>query len=245
MENQGKILLYDGSFNGFLTTIYEIYEKNIIVMNIQKTGTCQNALFTEIDTIGTQVAKAERVWNNLRHKNYNALKNIYFAFLSEQKSIEWLLYQYIQKLYARDVMADLYDENTTALKIGQIAKAVEREKLSLEAKLQFQITEDDVYLEIIEPEFNIIPLVSKHFRTLHRGKEWIIYDAKRNYGIHYCGGAMEFVVLDLENNFLFEHKRKDRKKIRKDHNPELWNDYFKSNHIRSRIHKMLPSRAVA
>ncbi|MGB5388277.1 MAG: DNA metabolism protein, partial [Eudoraea sp.] len=64
MEKE-KILLYDGSFNGFLTCIFTAFEQKINVVGIQRKSQVQKGLFTETQTILTQVNKAKRVWNGI------------------------------------------------------------------------------------------------------------------------------------------------------------------------------------
>ncbi len=209
MENLGKILLYDGTFNGFLTTVFKIFEEKIEVQDIQKIGYGQNALFTELDMVETNLNTAKRVWEGLSHKNHTALKNIYFAFLSEQKGMALLLYQFIRKLYALPTFQSIEEEAIVASKISQASNLVRREKISLESQLKMQLTNDNVYMEVIEPSFNVLPLISKHFRTQYGEKEWIIYDAKRDYGIHYQNSYLEIIELDLENNFFLNPNRNE------------------------------------
>ncbi|HCO84485.1 MAG TPA: DNA metabolism protein, partial [Arenibacter sp.] len=54
MENP-KVLIYDGSFNGFLTTVFKIFEEKIPVANIQKNKELQKGLFSEAITVFTQM----------------------------------------------------------------------------------------------------------------------------------------------------------------------------------------------
>ena len=97
MKNE-TTLLYDGSFNGFLTAVYVAFEERLHVVGIEKNEQGQNELFSETETIFTHVEKAKRVWNGVRQKSYNAITNIYFAYLSETKGIELMLYGYIKEL---------------------------------------------------------------------------------------------------------------------------------------------------
>ncbi len=96
MERE-KILLYDGSFNGFLTAIFIAFEQKVNVVDIQRKSQVQKGLFTETQIILTQVHKAKRVWNGISQRSNNAMKNIYFAFLSETAGIEQLLYHIFKK----------------------------------------------------------------------------------------------------------------------------------------------------
>ncbi|MEL6917199.1 MAG: DNA metabolism protein, partial [Bacteroidota bacterium] len=102
MEN-AKILIYDGSFNGFLTCIFKAFDEKLAVSDIQKDSKSQEGLFSETEVIFTQTENAKRVWNGIQRKSNLAIKNIYFAFLSEAKGIELLLYGYVRKMFRRTI----------------------------------------------------------------------------------------------------------------------------------------------
>ncbi len=232
-------LVYDGSFNGFLTAIFVAFEERLKVADIQRNGQTQNGLFSEAERIITDTNKAKRVWNGIRAKSYNAITNIYFAFLSETEGVEFVLYHYITTLMAtkRDKQADYSDE--TVLYINQLARKVGREKHRMEAFVRFQLTKDNVYFANIEPDFNVLPLISKHFRNRYADQQWLIYDVKRKYGIFYNLEGVELVSLDLKELY---HNRTQKNKAFTETEyqyQELWNDYFKSTHIKSRINRKL------
>ena len=86
--NASKILVYDGSFNGFLTAVFIGFEKKLTHADIQKNNQLQSGLFAETETIFTNVEKAQRVWNGVRKKSNNAIKNI----LYQDKSILRMCY---------------------------------------------------------------------------------------------------------------------------------------------------------
>ena len=143
-----KTLIYDGSFNGFLTAVFVAFDEKINVADIQKNGQGQNGLFSETETIFTNVDKAKRVWNGIRSKSYNAITNIYFAFLSEEEGIELLLYTYIQKLMAAKKGIEMDYSDGFVLKISQLARSVGREKHRMEAFVRFQLTKDNIYRQM-------------------------------------------------------------------------------------------------
>jgi probable DNA metabolism protein len=199
MENP-KILIYDGSFNGFLSTVFRIFEEKIHVADIQKNREMQKGLFSEAITVFTQMDKARRVWNSIQNKNNAAIKSIYFAFLSETKGIELLLYQYIRSMYANpsddpiDGLADMI------LKIQQYSRMVAREKHSIEAMASFEISKDQVHFSIVAPSFDVLPLISKYFRSKFQGQEFMVYDQRRKYAIYYNQYTVEIISLELSAN---------------------------------------------
>ena len=243
MKNE-TTLIYDGSFNGFLTAVFVAFEEKLKVADIQRNGQGQNGLFSETETIFTNVVKAKRVWNGVRGKSYNAISNIYFAYLSETEGVEMMLFNYIKKLMSAKggKQSDFSDE--TVLYISQLARKVGREKHRMEAFVRFQLTKDDIYFANIEPDFDVLPLISKHFRNRYADQQWLIYDVKRRYGIFYNLKGVEIVLLNLEEiHFNRTRKSKAFNEAEYDYQ-DLWNNYFKSTNIKSRINRKLHTQHV-
>lgn len=201
MENS-RVLIYDGSFNGFLTAIHFALGNNIDVLSFQKTKSGQEGLFSDQHTISTVRKKAQNMWYSIEKKSHAAIRNIYFAFLSETNGIEFMLYQYIKKLYG---ILDIETLEQTAIieaKIKKLSLQVNREKSYIENSLVFETTDSSVYMTELEPGFNIIPLISRHFRYKYPKHPWIIYDNKRKYGVYYNGISLEMVSEHTKNNYL-------------------------------------------
>lgn len=243
-ETTARTLIYDGSFNGFLTAVFIGFEQKMAHADIQPNNGVQSALFTETETIFTNLEKAKRVWNGVKNRSSMAIKHIYFAFLSEQKGIEPLLYAYIQKLMhgKENITSNFTDD--CMLKINQLAHKVGREKHRMEAFVRFQLTKDEVYFSIIEPDFNVVPLLSKHFRSRYADQQWIIYDAKRNYGLFYNLDGVELINLDLKDTFANSIHQNSAFTDEEYGYQELWNKYFQSTNIKSRINKKLHTQHV-
>lgn len=241
---QAKILIYDGSFNGFLTAIFKSFDEQIQVADIQKNSVGQRGLFSDTETVFTQMEQAKRVWNGIQKKSNSAIKNVYFAFLSESKGIEMVLYRYICKLFSPTDMMQLNFSDDTVLKISQMAKSVGREKHRMEAFVRFQLTKDDVYFSNIEPDFDVLPLISKHFRSRYPDQQWLIYDVKRKYGIFYDLNSVEIVSLDLKEIYTNGIRKSDAFSGEEYNYQDLWNNYFKSTNIKSRINMKLHTQHV-
>ncbi|MEM9000352.1 MAG: TIGR03915 family putative DNA repair protein [Bacteroidota bacterium] len=236
-------LIYDGSFNGFLTAVFIAFEEKLDVADIQKNGQGQNGLFSETETIFTHVEKAKRVWNGIRNKSHNAINNIYFAFLSETEGIEMACYTYIRKLMAhKDKQTDFSDE--TVRYIAQLAQKVGREKHRMEAFVRFQLTKDHIYFANVEPDFDVLPLISKHFRNRYADQQWLIYDVKRKYGIYYNLDRVEIISLNLSEVHYNRTRKSDVFTKGEYEYQDLWNNYFRSTNIKSRINRKLHTQHV-
>ncbi len=242
--NAPRTLIYDGSFNGFLSSVFAAFEQKMDIVDIQSNSKFQSGLFSESETIFTNIIKAKRVWNGIQKRSYSAITRIYFAYLSEAEGIELLLFRYIQKLMGskNQKQTDFSDE--TILKISQLARSVGREKHRMEAFVRFQCTKDNIYFSNIEPDFDVLPLISKHFRNRYADQQWLIYDLKRKYGLFYNLERVELISLNLDEVHYNKLKRSDSFTSEEYDYQTLWNDYFKSTNIKSRINKKLHTQHV-
>ncbi|WP_417885829.1 hypothetical protein [Zunongwangia sp.] len=133
------ILIYDGTFNGFLTTIFDIYEERISDFIIIPQGTDQNVLFAEKKLIYTDQVKSKRVLNGI--KKYGTKKTIFYLYrvwLSEITGVEQLLYRFCKYLFEekKDISTDY--SNPSILKIAQIEKKYEEK--NIEWRLLFDLS---------------------------------------------------------------------------------------------------------
>lgn len=197
-----KVLVYDGSFNGFLTAVFTAFENNFNVLGFKRETAKQKGLFSDTDSIATQKSKAKIVWESIESKNHSAVRKIYFAFLSEVDGADFMLYQYIKKLYGLLEHLEIEQLATIEIKISKLALSVGREKAQIENLVDFQANNDDVYISEIAPGFNVLPLVSRHFRNRYSKHKWIIFDRKRNYGMYYNGKSVELISKETKNRYL-------------------------------------------
>jgi probable DNA metabolism protein len=242
---QEHILIYDGTFDGFLTCVFQVYDLKLNQVNIQRKEDGQESLFGSREDVTTDLEKADRVWKGVKKKtSTTGSLRIYYAFLSEQKEVENLLLRYIQYALKSKLPIDTDFANQDVLKVSQIAKSVGREKHRMEAFVRFKLTKDNLYFANIEPDFDVLPLISKHFKRRYADQKWIIYDLKRNYGLFYDLEKLDIINMTLPENF-------DATKTSKDFFAEeelefqtLWQDYFESTNIPSRKNMKLHVRHV-
>lgn len=237
--NASVTLIYDGSFNGFLTAVFTAYEKRLQVNSIMPRHRWQEGLFSESIEIQTDPEKARRVWNGLKKRNSNTMHDMYFAFLSEEEGIEDLLLRMVRKCLDKNRRKGINYADPDVLKLHQVARKVGREKHRMEAFIRFMQTKDGIYFANVEPDFNVLPLISKHFRTRYADQEWLIYDQKRKYGLHYNLKRTQVVLLDLEGAVTNSLNPDDRFTEEEADWQELWKNYFRSTNIKSRINTKL------
>jgi probable DNA metabolism protein len=116
----------------------------------------------------------------------------------------------------------------------QTAKKVRREKHRMEAFIRFQLTKDNLYYAICQPDFNVLPLIEKHFRTRYADQRWLIYDALRKYGIYYDLEKVERVEINFNEDTSNGHDISNIYDDNEELYQTLWQQYFKSVNIVAR-----------
>ena len=54
-----------------------------------------------------------------------------------------------------------------------------REVYRMNAFFRFEQSRDDLYFSVIEPDFDVIPFIGKHFEKRFSDQRWLIFDKKR------------------------------------------------------------------
>ena len=237
-------LFYDGTFEGLLSAVFEIYERKLTLVKVQKGELFETAMFEDALKIISNDVYATRVLKGLRQKlSPNGVQRLYIAHLSEMMNEENNLIGYIR--YAFDSPQNIEDDygNKFVMRVSEIVRMVRREKHRMEAFVRFQKLKDGVYYASIEPDLNVLPLLIRHFRNRYADQKWMIYDLKRNYGIYYDQHDTEFVSLDFsaiskpneiiaaytEDESIYQH---------------LWKNYFHSVNIPARKNTKLHVRHI-
>jgi probable DNA metabolism protein len=229
------ILAYDGSWFGFLTAVFEVYEYRLTDTVISCGNAVPTGLFGNNHVVYTDAVKAQRVWDRLRQKlTPKAYRQLYDSFLSEEKGIENVLMRYIRySLSAKYAVENDYS-HADILHVQQVARKVHREKHRMEAFVRFQLTSNQLYYSIVQPDHNVLPLIVKHFKDRYADQRWLIYDAHRKYGIYYDLEKVEEVQL----SFSVDTRNQTSLSVIYDEHEDLyqhlWQQYFKSVNIAAR-----------
>jgi probable DNA metabolism protein len=235
-SGRSVVVVYDGSWMGLLTSIFDIYEKKWNVTAwIRQSDSVQKDVFATEVSVTTDSQKAMRVWNGLLHKiPLQSALHLYQSYLSELPGIEIAILACVKFYFSKVENPHLAYGNPDVLKIAQTAKIVHREKHRMEAFVRLQRTSEDLYYAGIEPDFNVLPLISKHFKNRYADQSWLIYDIKRKYGIYYDLNQVEEVTLDLSDEKESNQKIKSVFHDSETLYQELWLNYFKHVNISER-----------
>jgi probable DNA metabolism protein len=235
------VLLYDKTFDGFLSLVYEVYAHKLVPQRIESLAFLESILWSEKIEINTDIQKSGRVWNALKRRmSSNASDALFRVHLSEYKGIEMVLLRYIQKsfLSAKSIEENFGD--TDVLKISRLDRKVCREAQRLAQFVRFQKTADQIFYAAVRPDFNVLPLILKHFESRYADQQWLLYDSNRRYGFFYNCREIVRVQLDSDKVNLINGKVNPEILAEEElHFQALWKQYFKSICIEERRNEKL------
>jgi len=230
-----QVVIYDGSFEGLLTAIFEVYEYKIQDAKICKEQEAIGSLFGQTRIVSSDKQKADRVMKKLKEKiSINAIHQFYKTFLSEQRDIENVLLRYTQYVIATKKPVENNFSHPDVLMLQQISRKVHREKHRMEAFVRFQLTKDGLYYSLIQPDFNVLPLISKHFKDRYADQRWLIFDTVRKYGLYYDLNDVSEVQLNFDINQNDKGQLLSIQDEKEELYQKLWQQYFSSVNIAAR-----------
>lgn len=237
-------LVYDGTFEGLLTAVFEIYERKLYPVKLLKGEWRNAALFEEVIPVVTDEGRANRVLRGLRKKLSAAgVQRLYISHLAEIEGEDCNVLGFIRYVFDSDQNIEEDYGNRYVMRLSEILKMVRREKHRMEAFIRFQKLNDGTFYAAIEPDFNVLPLLIKHFKSRYADQKWMIYDIKRNYGLYYDLHDTQFIEMD------FDELNKSVNVIAAYSEDEciyqnLWKNYFNSVNIVSRKNTKLHVRHI-
>lgn len=233
-DNQTYV--FDGTFYGLLTAVFESYERRHKQVKLWHKDLYKPDMFAEHLEVPTDTGKAQRVWEGLKKKiSPTHQKHYYSAFLSEQNEIFQDLFDYAHYIFDHPKGYDSNYGHEAVLSLAQMSQKVHREKHRMEAFIRFKKSNNGMFFALVNPDYNVLPLIIRHFKNRYADQPWLIYDEKRKYGIHYDLQAVHEVQIDFKQEQALTVSDSE---ITLDEQEALyttlWKDYFKSTNIEAR-----------
>ena len=231
---------FDGTFTGLLSCVFRCFQFHEFDVKVTTDKFSQNGLFDDYYEVTSNEEHAQRVWQGLKQKNSaNSVRNFYYSFLSEQDEAFQHCLNFAIYVFQSQRPIDKDYGHVDVLGISQWAKQVGREKHRMEAFVRFKKCKDGLFLSLVRPDFNVLPLIEKHFKSRYQDQKWLIYDEKRKFGIYYDLYKVHQIEMDAEeidSQLRIGHSQSftielDDKEVLYD---QLWKDYFRSVNIQAR-----------
>ncbi len=228
------IYLYDGTLEGLLTVIFEIYSRKQEPSDILFEKKYQPSLFGEPICVETDSTKADRVADKIfRHMGNIPFRQVVYAFLSGVQGFEVAVYHYIDLGLEKGRRIDDCLADNSVETVVRIGYRVRREVHRMLGLLRFTELEDEVYYAPMEPDYPITPLMTPHFKTRMSDSRWVIHDVRHRSAVFWDKTHLHQLDISDEVRKL---QRAYRQSIReeKDLYERLWRSYFKAISIKER-----------
>jgi probable DNA metabolism protein len=231
---------FDGSMTGLLSCVFRAFQFKEFDVELALYGGSQHGLFATTIDVPSNEQQAGRVWSALGQRiSASSLKQFYFAYFSESLEAYQHLFTYCLYIFRSKNRVEKNYMHPSVLAIAQWAKKVGREKHRMEAFVRFKKTDDGLFLSLVRPDFNVLPLIQPHFKRRYQDQRWLIYDEQRDYGIYYdLHDVHEVSLTAKEIDATLDIGSSQRFSIELDEQEllydQLWKDYFASINIKER-----------
>ncbi len=221
-----QIFVYDGTVEGLFSAMdHVLNNKNpspVFARSRDNAG-----LFDEIFFHETDFSRAKNLYRRVEAKlNRESLKNIFYCYLSCSTEKEQIIFDYICAGFEYGNKLDLRLAMYPVNEMNKIVSRVKLESHRMLGLVRFSSVEDDTFYAEIEPDNDILPLISGHFSRRMPGEKWIIHDRKRGTAAINQNGRPEILRIDLD--------RPPDRDLSEDIYSGLWKNFYTSIAIKDR-----------
>jgi probable DNA metabolism protein len=226
------VYVYDGSFEGILTAVFEAYvrrERPALILPAQNLAT---NLLDRYEDIVTAQEKCDKIVQAIRTKiSEDALHQVSQVYLADFNDPGTLIYNYLRLGFRLGAEVDNHLHESCVFDVHAVSRKVSREVHRFEGLLRFVKTEWGIYYAKLEPDHNIAALLAPHFAARLSDQNWIIHDTKR--GIAVLFNRQEWIITDNLPEALTNLA--DSEALVQD----IWRQYFQSIAIAERKNSKL------
>jgi len=193
-----KTYLYDGTFDGLLTIVFNCYSTKTLPQNVENEQNYTNNFLDNTTFIQTDYEKSDRVFKGIE-KNicYDALYNSYYTFLSNEKNKEINILKYLCSGFDIGPKINTMLTSSYVYKVISTKKRVYGECHRFKGLLRFIDVGNNLFYSSIHPDNNIIEPLGHHFISRLPTQNFIIHDKNRN--ILFLYNTKEYCIVSDEN----------------------------------------------
>lgn len=229
------ILVYDGTFEGFLSLVYEVYYEKLKPIKIYKTLP-NEIVFEEIKIIETMELNSIKVLDAIKAKFPKELiQRILNIFMCDTKEFEMALLEYII-IGFKEVKQLFNINNSCVFFLNNLEKELFKNVHKMTGFIRFEELEDGSLYAKVESKFNVLYFLGKHFLKRFNNQNFIIHDLNRKLAfvkIQNDFSVQEVAFFDEPNYSSNEQKFQ-----------KLWKSFFSAVTIKERINPKLQKQLV-
>ena len=229
------ILVYDGTFEGFLSLVYEVYYKKLKPTKIYKTLP-NEIIFEEILEIQTSEENSTKVLKAIKTKFPKPIvEKILNIFMCDSRAFEVALLEFII-IGFKDTKQLFNINNSSVFYLSNLEKELFKNVHKMYAFVRFEELDDDTLYAKLECKFNVVYFLAKHFLKRFNNQNFIIHDINRKIAFIKTKddySIQEVAFFDEPNYSTNEEKFQ-----------KLWKRFFKGVTIEERINPKLQQQLV-
>lgn len=227
-----KTYVYDGSFEGLLSIVFDCYIKKVIPTRIVSKNMLEPNFLEQIEEKITDHKKANRIFNGIvKNISYETLYNSYYAFLSNDKEKEINILKYLLNGFVIGPKINTMLSIDFVFAVHSMRKKMLFESHRLKGLLRFIEIGDNLFYASIHPDNNVLENLGHHFIKRLPTQNFIIHDKNRNVAFIY--NTKEYQIID-NSNLSIPTISENEKKYQ-----ELWATFFKTIAIKERTNPRL------
>jgi len=214
------VFVYDGSFEGLLTAIYEAWYSPVRPGRIEIAGFSQISIGEELQSISTDMGKAAKVSRAIHEKLGRLLyEDILHLWMSEAPETGTVLHDFLRIAFRKGPEIVYFESEPTVNRFLKLHRAVVRESHRLLGLARFMELESGVYYCALEPDQNILLILAAHFADRLGDQPWVIHDIKRGIAAFYDTEQWQIREFTAPEVLALHEEEKQMQ--------ELWREYFK------------------
>lgn len=220
------IYIYNNDFISLLNLI------DILIKNNIRPGNIKNEYYTPTlldNIINLEIKNNFQVVDKyIKFVDKNIIKQLYYVFLSTDDNKELIIYYFLlNSLKYKNKI--IYIRNLKCVdKVLKISHYVSREAHKLKGFTRFKELENKVLYAEINPENNVIEILSSHFKNRLKNELWIIKDINRKILSVY--DKNEFYIVDESEFKLLDFTLSDNEESIQN----MWKSFYNTIGIKER-----------
>jgi probable DNA metabolism protein len=231
------IFIYDGTFEGFLSAVFDAYTLKSEPSDIVSSSGEVQTSFEETHIVETTGEKADRLIAGMEKIGFCG--EVMYAFLADMPEKEMVIYQYIVMGFnmKEKIFCNLGDG--TVRKVKDLCGQTGTEKQKTKGFLRFSIVEGNIHCAEISPKNNVLMLIMPHFCRRMRTMPFLIHDLTyRQVGVF---DTRKWVICSSDD-ITIPQLRSDEKNVR-----YAWKLFYDTVAIEGRLNlkrrkQMIPER---
>lgn len=222
--------IYDGTFSGLLTAIYEGFRKKEMPSNIIAQQDYKPSLFGDSMAIESEDKKADKVSSAIKNKiSQKVYRDAHHAFLSELTGIEMNIFNYLLHYFYAEQVENYNWRSQDIKSVKTAASKVRRERHRFKGLLRFRKLQDGSFYAPYSPDYNITGLLAPHFTDRLATEKGVIHDRERNIAAFFSEGDWEL----LESSEISRFQKENFAESEQDYQ-QLWQNFFSNISLEER-----------